>query len=160
MYSDAITSLRTVWSTDALKALWHSVGLLPVKAVLVMLQVFLESLGSVMVLLIVVGIWCSRAWRMGCGICGGMSAVGMLVDHLACLLARRSRPYAAEQKVGRVTVNEYGHVRSCGGITSVVLVMGSSSSSGRTWYVDCSWTCMASRTSRDVGCPADCMALS
>ena len=81
-------------------------GLMPVKAVLVMLQVFLESLGSVMVLLIVVGIWCSRALRVGCGICGGMSVFGMLVDHLACLLARRSRPYAVEKKVVRVNVNE------------------------------------------------------
>ena len=53
------------------------------KDVLVMLQVLLESLGSVMVLLIVVGIWCSRAWRVGCGIYGGMSVAGMLVDRLS-----------------------------------------------------------------------------
>ena len=149
-----------MWSTDALKILWHSVGLLPVKAVMVMLQVSLESLGSIVLLLIVVGIWCSRAWRVVCGICCGMSAAGMFVDHLACLLARRSRPYADELKVGRVTVNEYGHVRSWSGIASVVLVMGSSSSYGRTRYVECSWTCMASRASRDVGNPADCMASS
>ena len=81
-------------------------GLLPVKVVLVMLQVFMESLGSIVLPLIVVGIWCSRAWRVDCGMCGEMSAASMLVDHLACLLARRSKPYAAEQKVGRVTVNE------------------------------------------------------
>ncbi len=56
----------------------------------------------------------------------------MLDDHRACLLARRSRPYAAELKVGRVMVKEYGHVRRCVGITSIVLVMGSSSSSGLT----------------------------
>ena len=56
----------------------------------------------------------------------------MLDDHLACLLARRSRPYAAELKVGRVRVKEYGHVRRCVGITSVVLVIGSSSSYGVT----------------------------
>jgi len=149
-----------VWSTDALKILWHSVGLMPVKVVLVMLHVSLEGLGSIVLLLIVVGIWCSRAWRMGCGICCGMSAAGMFVDYLACLLARRSRPYAAELKVGRVTVYEYGHVRSRGGITSVVLVMGSSSSSGRTGYVECSWICMASSPSRDVGSPAVCMASS
>ena len=97
---------------------------------------------------------------MGCGICGGMSAAGMLVDHLACLLAKRSRPYAAKQKVGRVTVTEHGHVRSCGGIASIVLVMGSSSSSGRIGYVEWSCTCMASMPSRVVGCPGDCMALS
>ena len=42
---------------------------------------------------------------MDCGICCGMSDVGTVVDHLACLLARNNRPYAAEQKVGRVTVN-------------------------------------------------------
>jgi hypothetical protein len=35
----------------------------------------------------------------------------MLVDHLACLLAKRSRPYAAKLKVGKVRVKEYGHVR-------------------------------------------------
>ena len=35
----------------------------------------------------------------------------MLVDHLAYLLARRIMPYAAELKVGRVRVKEYGHVR-------------------------------------------------
>ena len=106
MYSDDVTSLSTVWSTDALKVLWHSLGLLPVKAVLVMVQVSLESLGSIVLRLIVVGIWCSRAWRVDCGICCWMSAAGIFVDHLACLIARRSRPYAAEQKVGRVTVNE------------------------------------------------------
>ena len=51
-------------------------------------------------------------------------------DHLACLLARIIMPYAAELKVGRVRVKEHGHVRSCVGITYVVLVIGSSSSSG------------------------------
>ena len=40
----------------------------------------------------------------------------MLEDHLACLMARRSKPYAAELKVGRVRVKEYGHVRRCVGI--------------------------------------------
>jgi hypothetical protein len=106
LYSDAVMSLSTVWRTEALKALWHSVGLMPAKAVLVMLHGFLEGLGSTAVPLTVVGIWWSRAWRVGCGICWGMSVAGMLVDHLACLLARRSKPYAAELKVGRVTVNE------------------------------------------------------
>ena len=106
LLSRVVISLSTVWRTDALKAMWHSVGLLPVKAVLVMLHVFLESLGSIVVPLIVVGIWWSRAWRVGCGMCWEMSDVGMLVDHLACLLARRSKPYAAEQKVDRMTVNE------------------------------------------------------
>ncbi len=106
MYSDAVICLSTVWRTDVLKALWHSVGLMPAKAVLVILQGFLESLGSTVVPLIVVGIWCSRAWRVGCGMCWEMSVVGMLVDHLACLLASRSKPYAAELKVGRVTLNE------------------------------------------------------
>ena len=54
---------------------------------------------------------------------------GMLDDHLACLLAKRSRPYVAELKVGRARVKEYGHVCRCVGITYVVLVIGSSSSS-------------------------------
>ena len=62
----------------------------------------------------------------------GMRASGMLAAHLACLLAKRSMPYAAELKVGRVRVNEYGQVRRCVGITSVMLVIGSSSSSGLT----------------------------
>ena len=61
-----------------------------------------------------------------------MRVFGMLVDHLACLLARRSRPYAAELKVGRVRVKEYGHVSRRVGITSVVLVIGSSLNSGVT----------------------------
>jgi hypothetical protein len=56
----------------------------------------------------------------------------MFAVHLACLLARRSRPYAVELKVGRVRVKEYGHVRRCVGITFVVLVIGSSSNSGVT----------------------------
>ena len=52
----------------------------------------------------------------------GMSVSGMLDVHLVCLLARRSRPYAAELNVGKFMVKEYGQVRSCVGITSVVLV--------------------------------------
>ena len=92
LYSDAVMSLSTVWRTDALKALWHSVGMMPTKAVLVMLHGFLEGLGSTTEPPTVVGIWCSRACRVGCGICWGMSVAGMLVDHLACLLARSSKP--------------------------------------------------------------------
>ena len=42
----------------------------------------------------------------------GMSASRRFDDHLACLLAKRSMPYAAELNVGRVKVKEYGHVRS------------------------------------------------
>ena len=41
-----------------------------------------------------------------------MSAFGMFVDHIACLLARRSSPYVVVLNVGRVKVKEYGHVRS------------------------------------------------
>ena len=158
LYFDVVISLRAVCITDALKILWHSAGLLPAKAVLVMLQVSLEGLGSIVLLMMVVGIWWSRAWRKGCGICCGMSAAGMCVDHLARLLARRSIPYVAELNVGRVIVNEYGHVRSWGGIASIVLVMGSSSSSGRTGYVECSWICTASSPSKDVGSPVVCIA--
>ena len=57
---------------------------------------------------------------------------GMFDVHLACLLAKRNMPYAAEQKVSRVRVKEYGHVRRCVGITFVVLVIGSSASFGVT----------------------------
>ena len=59
--------------------------------------------------------------------------------------------------MGRVKVKEYGHVRSWEGITSVVLVIGSSSSSGHTGYVEFSSTCKASSPSGDVGSLADCI---
>jgi len=42
----------------------------------------------------------------------GISAFRMFAYHLACMLARRSRPYVAVLNVGRVKVKEYGHVRS------------------------------------------------
>ncbi len=73
---------------------------------------------------------------MGCVICWGMRVAGMFAHHLACLLARSNRPYAAELNVGRVNVNEYGHVRSWEDITSVLLVMDSSSNSECTRYVE------------------------
>ena len=69
---------------------------------------------------------------MGWGMFCGISVSGMGDVNLVCLLARMSRPYAAELKVGKVRVKEYGQVRSCSGITSVMVVMGSSSSSGVT----------------------------
>ena len=47
----------------------------------------------------------------------GMRDSGMLVDHLVYLLARRSRPYDAVLNVGRVMVNEYGHVWRWEGVT-------------------------------------------
>ena len=90
----------------------------------------------------------------------GMSVSGMLEDHLACLLAKRRRPYAAELKVDRVRVKEYGHVRRCAGVTYVVLVIGSSSSFGVIGYVEFSCTCRASRLSRDVGSPTACIRVS
>ena len=90
-----------------------------------------ESFGAFALLLKVVGICCKSAWRMVWEMVWGISASGMFADHLACLLARRSRPYAAELNVCRVRVKEYVHVRSWEGITSVVLVMGSSSSSSQ-----------------------------
>ena len=65
----------------------------------------------------------------------GMIVSGMLVVHLVCLTARKSKPYVAVLKVGRVLVKVYGQVLSCEGITWVVLVIGSSSSSGCTGYV-------------------------
>ena len=75
-----------------------------------MLHASLESLGaSVFVLMI---ICCRIAWRMNWVMVVGMSESGMLVVHLVCLLARRSRPYATVFKVGRVVVKDYGHVLS------------------------------------------------
>ena len=90
----------------------------------------------------------------------GTSAYGMLVVHLVCLLARRKRPQAALLNVSRVKVKEYGHVRSWEDITSVVLVMGSSLSSGHTGYVEFSSTCRASGASGDVESSADCIWVS
>ena len=92
----------------------------------------LDSLGASVLPLMVVGICCSSALRMGGAMDCGMRVSGMFTVHLACLLAMRSRPYAAELKVGRVRVKKYGHVRRCVGNTFVVLVIGSSSNSGVT----------------------------
>ena len=99
------------------------------KVRLVMQHMSLDSVGASVSTLMMVGICCRSVLRMGWGMVWGMSVSGMLDDHLAYLLARRSRPYAAELKVGRVRVKEYGHVCRSVGITSVVLVIGSSSSS-------------------------------
>ena len=95
-----------------------------------MQQMSRESFGGSVLPLMVVGICWRSVLRMGWGMVWGMSASEMLAAHLACLLARSSRPHAAELKVGRVKVDEYGQVRRCVGITSGVLVIGSSSSSG------------------------------
>ena len=77
-----------------------------------MLQASLESLCAYVFVLMIVGVCCRIAWRMVWVIMVGMSRSGMLVDHLVYLLARRSRPYVAVLKVGRVMVKEYGHVLS------------------------------------------------
>jgi hypothetical protein len=82
---------------------------------------------------------------------------GLRVDHLVCLLARRSKPYVAVMKVGRGVVKEYGQVLSLVGITWVVMMTGSSSSSGCAGYVEFSLTCRASSPSGDVRRPAACM---
>ena len=102
------------------------------KAMLVMQHMSRDNLGVSVLPLIVVGLCCRSALRMSWAMVWGIRAFGMFDVHLVCLLAKRSRPYAAELKVGRVRVKEYGHVRRCVGITSVVLVIGSSSSSGVT----------------------------
>ena len=65
LYSVAVISLCTVWIMDSLKCLWHSDGLLPVKAVLVMLQVSLEGMGASELRLMMVGICCRNDWRVG-----------------------------------------------------------------------------------------------
>ena len=102
------------------------------KARLVMHHMSRDSFEGSVLPLMVVGICCRSALRMGWGMVWGMRASGIFAAHLACRLVRRSRPYVAELKVGKVRVKEYGHVCSCVGITSVVLVMGSSSSFGVT----------------------------
>ena len=60
-YSYDVMSLCAVYNVDALKIRLHVVGMWPVKARLVMLQVSRESLGAFVLLLIVVGICCSNA---------------------------------------------------------------------------------------------------
>jgi hypothetical protein len=59
---------------------------------LVMLQASLEYSSAFVFDLIVVGVCCRIAWRMVWVMNAGMRVSGMLVDHLVCLLARRSRP--------------------------------------------------------------------
>ena len=59
--------------------------------------------------------------------------------------------------MGRVTVKEKGHVRNWEGITSVMLVVGSSSIFGFTGYMELSCACRASTPSGDVGSPIDCI---
>ena len=130
------------------------------KAKLVMQHMSRDNLGAFVLPLMVMGICCRSALRMGWAMVWGMSVSGMLGDHLACLLAKRSMPYADELKVDRVRVKQYGHVRRCVDITSVVMVIYSSSSSGVTGYVEFSNTCSASRPSRDVGSPTDCIKAS
>jgi hypothetical protein len=127
------------------------------KVKLVMHHMSRDNLGASVLPLMVVGICCRSALRKGCEMVCRMSVFGMLEDHSACLLARRSWPYAAELNVGRVRVKDYGHVRRCADITSVVLVIGSSSSYGVTGYVESSCICRASSPSRDVGSPAVCI---
>ena len=65
------------------------------KARLVMMQTSRDSLGTTVLALIVVGICCSTAWRLGGAMVEGISVSGLRADHLVCLLARRSRPKAA-----------------------------------------------------------------
>ena len=103
-----------------------------------MLQASLECLGASVFNLIVVSVCCRIACRMVWVMNMGMRESGMLVDHLVCLLARTNRPYFVVLNVSRVVVNEYGQVLSCEGVTWAVLVMGSSSYSGCTGYVEIS----------------------
>ena len=62
--------------------------------------------------LMIVGVCCRIAWRMVWMTMVGMGGSGMLVDNLVCPLARRSRPYVAVLKGGRVVVKKYGQVLS------------------------------------------------
>jgi hypothetical protein len=57
-----------------------------------MLQASLEYLSAYMFDLIVASVCCRIAWRMVWVMNVGMRESGMLVDHLVCLLARRSMP--------------------------------------------------------------------
>ena len=77
-----------------------------------MLQVSLDSLDVSMFVLMIVGVCRRSAWRIYWVMMVGISESGMLVDHLVCMLARRSSPYDTMLKMGRVVVNEYGQVLS------------------------------------------------
>ena len=72
------------------------------KAKRVMQHMLRDSFGASVLLLMVVGSCYRSALRKGCEMVCGMSVSGMLEDHLACLLVMRSRPYAAELKVGSI----------------------------------------------------------
>ncbi len=61
----------------------------------------------------------------------GLRSTCKLVVHLVCLLVIRRSPEVAGLYVGIVIVKRYGQVSSWGGVSCVVEVMGSSSSSGR-----------------------------
>ena len=93
------------------------------KAELVLLHASLESLVPSMFNLMMIGTCCQMACRMLWVMVDAILVPGMLADHLACVLARRRRPYAAVLKVGRVMVKKYGHVLSWEGITWVVMVI-------------------------------------
>ncbi len=82
-------SLRDVRSTEALKDLLLSVGRMPEEAMLVTLQVSLESLGSSVFDRTMVGICYSRDCRILCAMEVGMGVFGMLAVHLASVLAMR-----------------------------------------------------------------------
>ena len=82
-----------------------------------MMHAFLDSLGAFVFVRMVVGVCCRIALRRFWVMIDGMSDSGMLVVHFVCLLARRSRPYAAVLKVGRIIAKEYGQVLSWEGIT-------------------------------------------
>ena len=105
-----------------------------------MMHASLESLGMSVFILMIVGVCYKIAWRVVWVMMVGTSESGMLVNHLVYLQARRNMPYAAVLKVGRVVVKEYGQVLSWEGIALVVMVMGSSSFSGCTEYVEFSRT--------------------
>jgi hypothetical protein len=81
-----------------------------------MLQASLESLGASVLVLMMVGVCCRIARRIVRVMMVEMSESEMLVDHRACILARRSRPYATVMKVGRFVVKEYLQVMCWEGI--------------------------------------------
>ncbi len=61
-----------------------------------------------MFVLMIVGVCCKIAWWMDWVMMVGMSESGMLVAHLVYLLARRSKPYVAVLKIGRIWCRSFG----------------------------------------------------
>ncbi len=116
--------------------------------------------GGLVGLLMIVGICLRRLRRTSSGKCDGIPSSGMGAVHLACRLARRSRPYETGEFVGISSMNLYGYGVRVAGRRRVVLFIGSSSSSGDGCISASARTVTNSRLAGDAGYPAASVILS